>query len=868
MATVVPKECIDEIVNALGRKLTGRELRDLNDELDSRIAQRRLDNDLESPEDRVKGAAKDYSEAIAIAASIQKRNAALELNRRLIIVDKIQKNWKPDSYDIGMMAWLVGTHHPKWQARSSAMSRQTSYRDYYTGGLWQEIHLLGDGYWDIFANGALDREIARAMWLIDKKGPIPKDIPKQAQDIAKVVHKWQEIARADANKAGAYIGKIDGYIVRQSHDQWRIRKATPDEWIDKVIDKLDDRTFVGVADRRKFLRQVYNDLASGVHMRSVLKGLDDELEGTVPKVGMRNLARLMSEQRVLHFKSADDWFDYNMEFGVSNLRESVVRGLEMNSNMTGLMEVWGPNPASNFKRVADILMSRLSDEGNIKGMKRFQRHLNGKLKHQFKDLDGTTRLAVNDVQASFFSILRMANRMSKLGGGGLSQIADPVFLGSELRYQGDNLLSATAKGIEGMITGGRITSAEKRRILGELGMWSQLEIGGIHSRFSIADDDVPGMWSKGQKYFFKYNLMTPMTDNVRNTFTLRMSHRLALYSRMKLTNVPPELQRIMRMYGIGDAEWDILRKAKQRMDSGENFITPQAVRELDDNLFKSMIDEGINVTPSRLARAKGELANRMMDMLSDRRNMAVPTPDARVRAFMQRGTQPGTAEGDSLRAVGELKSFPVAVFTNVMGREVYGYGGVERIPLGHYGLDLIPWVWRGIQGKEDGMPRSAMAGIASMFVLTTLLGYVSMTAKDLAKGRTPRDPLSFETFQAATLQGGGLGIYGDFLFGEFRSRFGQGFLTTLMGPTFANVQTVFDLYSRAKAGEDFWPAAVRAVQSNTPFVNLFYTKLIFDYFILWHIQEALNPGALKRLEKRIREDSHQDFLVPPTAGRY
>src|SRR3546814_2942035 len=99
--------------------------------------------------------------------------------------------------------------------------------------------------------------------------------------------------------------------------------------------------------------------------------------------------------------------------------------------------------------------------------------------------------------------------------------------------------------------------------------------------------------------------------------------------------------------------------------------------------------------------------------------------------------------------------------------------------------------------------------------------------------RSPTDPA---TWAAAFVQGGGAGIYGDFLLGE-SNRFGGGLLQTLAGPTLGAVDDLHDLYSRVKAGDDSAAAGLRFVISNTPFANLFYTRQALDYLILWRSEE-------------------------------
>ncbi len=62
--------------------------------------------------------------------------------------------------------------------------------------------------------------------------------------------------------------------------------------------------------------------------------------------------------------------------------------------------------------------------------------------------------------------------------------------------------------------------------------------------------------------------------------------------------------------------------------------------------------------------------------------------------------------------------------------------------------------------------------------------------------------------------------------------------------------------SGAKAGKK----AYRAISSNIPFLNLFYIKTIFDYMIGFQLMETMNPGGLKRVEKRMKKEYNQEYL--------
>jgi len=114
------------------------------------------------------------------------------------------------------------------------------------------------------------------------------------------------------------------------------------------------------------------------------------------------------------------------------------------------------------------------------------------------------------------------------------------------------------------------------------------------------------------------------------------------------------------------------------------------------------------------------------------------------------------------------------------------------------------------------------------------------------------------------LQGGGLGIIGDYMFGEMKNRYGGGPLSGALGPTFSTAESILDLYGRAKNGDDLAGAAVRTVINNTPFANLFYTRMAIDYLITYRIQESLNPGYLSRMEALVSKEQGKTFIFPPS----
>src|SRR3546814_20771794 len=93
---------------------------------------------------------------------------------------------------------------------------------------------------------------------------------------------------------------MPGYIVRQSHDVYRIRGAGFEKWRDDILPHLDmARTFADGADE-KTLRAVYDGLASGVHMKTT--GAPSGFKGP------RNIAqKARSEERRVGTECVSTW---------------------------------------------------------------------------------------------------------------------------------------------------------------------------------------------------------------------------------------------------------------------------------------------------------------------------------------------------------------------------------------------------------------------------------------------------------------------------------------------------------------------------------------------------------------------------------
>ena len=800
MSAVIPQTCVQRVAARLGNRASPQALQYVQQQL----ALGAQPGPGGGPQLRQTG--QRVQRQLALVAAIQQRNAAINAARFQAVRAYVNGTWSGKEAE-GLRAILTGSVEGRRGARSSVALEQQQLADQYLGGLVTELDRAG--LRETFASGAIDREVAQALWQLNSQQPNLAGLAREAVDIAQVIHRYQELARTHANAAGAWIGKLDGYVTRQSHDVWKIDGAGRQAWIAHIDPLLDwpriEAAEGPIPDKAAWLSEVYTNLASGTHIKA------QGATNTTGFKGPANLAKQMSAERILHFRDADAWSNYNDAFGTGSLREAVFTGLRRAAQNTGLMRMLGTNPEAMFDRLVDQLGRDVRATGNDDALRKFSAATadQGWLRNRLDEVTGAINIAVNKPAARWSANVRAVQSMAKLGGAVLSSLPDLATYASELSFQGRGFLSGVAEAL-GAVGRGR-PDVERRQILSSLGVFFDSMVGEI-TRVGSLDDSVGGSLSRGQRLFFKLNLLDWWTETLRASAGLSMSNHLALNRGRAFADLPPDLQRTLGLFDIQDADWQAIRGNVHTAADGTEFVVGDGLPDA--------------------------IADKLRRYIHDRANTAVLQPDADTRAMLRRGTRPGTVTGELARFIAQFKSYGVGFTRQVAGREVYG---------------------RGAQAWGQG----SVMGLAQLMVTSTLLGYAAMSAKDMAKGRTPRDPLRPATVGAAMVQGGGFGIYGDYLFGQV-SRFGGTALETAAGPTLGTVADTINLWGKLRSGDAVAADALRLAVSNTPFLNLFYTRAALDYAFLYHVQEAINPGAMARLEDRLQRDQGQTFLVPPS----
>lgn len=827
------KDCIEEIKAVAGDKLTSEDIEAVAKDVQRRARLKQAKDGLMSDHDALAAAAEDIGNENEVAKAIQQRNRALDLIRAKAR-DDYYKQAVTDGYTPAQAieGKLGGIERDLKGGGASTDARGKALEGEFLGGLTGDLRKEGVlkqftgrlGAFDSSA-GIADKELNRAFFSIDDDGKVTAKVAPETAKVAEIIHKWLEAARLRSNRAGAFIRKLPGYITRQSWDMAAIRAMGKTEFVKFLLPLLDhDATFEG-KNPEAFLSSAYDAMSSGVHISQ---------DGNFGFKGPGNLAKKVSQERVLHFKDADSWTKANETIGLRSTAEAVLAQLRHEARNIALMETWGTNPEQNFKDDLRMLQMRhrgdpvLSDALGKQG-----------LQNRFKILDGSANIADNAKLANWMSNIRGAQDIAKLPLAAMSHLQILATAASELRHQGAPLGEAYT----GFLAAFLENAPDKDRLglVADMGTAYESMSGAIASRFS-ATDAAPGRMSRVLRTYFKLNGMRFAIETSRSAFGQVMGANLGRDAALAFDKLKPEKRILLEHYGFNPTSWDVARQGTQTLADGRTYLSPDGIAQLPDAAFKAM---GAG-TKRAAQRMRDEMTTQLRTLILDRTDHAVPTPGANERAIMYQGTRPGTAVGELARLVWQFKQFPLTIYTKVIQREI---------------------------GKfQDG--RGDILGVAHLIAATTVMGMLSMQAKQILKGRTPRNPFDGNwpaVWTAALQQGGGAGIYGDFLFGQV-SDFGGTPLETAAGPALGTAsQALKGLVGLTQTKEDadgnLSPVTTKADllrlgTDNMP--NLFYTRLALNYLVLYQLQEMASPGYLKRMEHRLKQQDNQTMFVPPS----
>ena len=823
-------KCFQEVKRLTGDLISDEQINEILDEAKIKINESKFEKAQIKTDEIL---AKEVIDKFEYEQAVKKRNLADNNMKAIDIYQKII-----DAVDLsaasgvkfrlspeeGVLSILVGGQKFSKIARDSIGSRQTALEEMEINNFFRGINEISPTSWDALTSGKMDLEI-----MDEIKGLISGNA--EAAQIAKVLMRIQSDLRTQLNDLGANIGEIDDWITRMSHNTEKMARAANGSkiigdhrvaWREYIKPRLDlKRSFANVNDPKeidKILDNIFDSLMSGDHTKH---------DGAGSVFGTKNVTNRLNASRVLHFKNSASRQEYSVKFGEPSLKENVLGVITTSTRNIALMQTLGTNPKDTLEKVLALLRKKYKSEDpsqvNKLTFKNFE--------NEFKEIDGSINGISNDVLAKVGMVVRSTGAMARLGMTPITSFGDlPQYMGST-NFQGRGLLSGLFEALTGLFNANDRAAMEVLQVVS-----NSYSATAYRGNVYAAGNDSWGKMGELQNTFFKWNSLNGWVSRLKSSMILGLSRHYGMQTSTKFADLDLRERNFLTLYGIDEGKWDMLRSIETLAVDNKRYLTAESVNDLSDDVITSYV--GRKLSQREIRNFKKDLELTWRNILVDQGMHGSPEPDAATRAIMNQGLEKGTPMGETIRFVMQFKGFPISMWKKIIGRELYSYGA-----------------------DEGSLPM--LKGLSSLVIMGTIFGYIAMTTKDMIRGRSPRDPKKKGVILQSFAQGGGGGIYGDFLISEIQNEYGNGIFETALGPTAGDIKKFFDMVQSMndpkKAGKKFY----ELVEGHTPFLNLYYTKAAYDYLIGYQIKEFLDPGYWERMKSNHSEKRGQTYYMKP-----
>lgn len=644
------------------------------------------------------------------------------------------------------------------------------------------------------------------------------DISPEASAMVQALRIAFEKARVMFNERGGHIGFLEDWGLPQSHEWELVAEAGFEGWRDYVMPLLDRQKMIDGVTGRPF-----TDASLELALRDTWEAISTQGWSRRDPSGQpigKAVGNRRADPRFLKFRDGESWRAYMEKFGEGDAFKVINDYLDGMARDIALMDRFGPNPEAGLEFIKQTIIK----EGAMAKTPQAQNaaELTTKVMDQmYRHFTGEASIPHNKPFASVASETRQWLVSAQLGAAMLSAISDVGF----------QQITAAMNGLPGWRVAAR-----------QLALMNPANVGDRELAISLGliADEASSVMSAQQRLYgeawggktaqrfadgvMRASGLAPWTQAGRHAFGLEYLAFMARQSDQAFDALPKMLRGSFERYGVTPAQWDEVRRAITERNGG---------RYIDVN---ELADE--------------KLARQIMMMIRQETHFAVPSVSLYGRTALAGTSPPGTIAGELSRSFLMYKNFGITlVMTH--GRRMARQS-----------------TWRGKLGYGG-----------ALLTTSTMLGAVSLQLKEISKGRDPR-PMGDENgidpkfAMAAMMQGGGFGIFGDFIFSD-ANRFGGGLASTIAGPVFgagedvlyrgvvANAQkAIAGDADKINPGNDI----VRLLERYTPGGSLWYGRLAYQRLVLDQIREMADPDhadRFKRLERRYERDYGQDHWWRP-----
>ena len=752
-------------------------------------------------------------------------------------------------------------------------------RSYYRGTFKAMNKSLEESFFGLRGDAILkmNEDIKKELWAIENDKPSMTSNPaarKAAEGIAQTL----EAVRTELNDKGMGIGDLTNYLYPHSWVPEKLAKDNGKQFIDmlveayntpgKMVPLLDEQgvpilsgarlvEHLGKANKGQSLEEIVAGMADSIMSGDVV-GTD---VGALPSA----IGNSYRKPRIIQFKDQELRRTMEEMFGEPDLRKVMASHIESASRSLSMIDTFGVNPDVMFRDVYDGIISKMDNGLTNKQRKQIEKAYKAVAGHYDRINDpGIARLQ-SGVMQGLSSV--------QLSGALVSQVSDftahswvyamnniPVFQGIR-RYFEMFPKKLTPKDMSVL------------RIM-------NIEVEALNAHFAdISGDGGRTLMEKAAEFTYYWSGTKNHASSSNISVQLNLLNKLSDISEMGLAEADAAINGKLSQYGIGEQEWNLIRKAPKQELWGEHFVSGGSILEHYGQEASAMSSRFSNFV-NQLADNQVSTADNILNDLAAVTDMPFAEANKATKGIL---SDYGLLEKDwkyiqasvesrygkkfanidnafkayTNEIIGAVKklTYYMSAESNIATSEVLpmdralmqgfhekGTAGAMAFSLATQYKGFAIRYTRNMLGEMARMtnPKDKAALAAHLVFTGTLLGMIALQTKRLLKGQGLADFENPRTFGAAFIQGSGAGIFGDFIVsGMGENRYGHTFLNTLAGPAAGLLDDTVKLFAgnlgQAARGEraNFASEAIKyagryAPGASMPFFGLAAQRLIVD----------------------------------------
>ena len=580
------------------------------------------------------------------------------------------------------------------------------------------------------------------------------------------------------------------------------------------IGTLEDWVLPQSHDKLKMVKAGYDEWVKFIKPRLDTARIETEQQGNIDEIlknaftnitareavrtpGKPQLAKAGEAERILHFSDGEGMIEYKNMFGNPDVFATMDAHVRQQSNEIATLQLFGPNPERNFEKMKEL--ARADGMGSVA-----EGHLDRVWTVATGQADG------NDIVSTFDNVVaqvggghRAIQVASKLGSATITSLADLSTMIIGAGYRGLSSVKMMGKSLD--------TLLQEAVLVGKVGKNTELASRmGVVSEFASASlansryaEVASGFMQRRAENVIRASGLGAWTNSLRVGFGLELTGKMFDDFGKKFDDL--QYKKMFEEYGFTSKDWDLIRstqafeiQSKANKGKPAKFLNIEAVSAKDE-----------------------ELGFRLSEMITTEMDSFVIMPTDRVRAFTTAGMKKGTLGGETARNIALFKSFPITL---------------TMLHINRFGAMNTP---------------TKVGYAAAVIAANTILGSVALWAYDVATGKTPRDLNRKAMIPEALTKGGGLGIFGDILLGEDKSRYGHSWASTVMGVPASTLEDVAKTaYEAATLNEKFVPNTYNRAKAYIPGQNLWYTRLLMERTLGDTVGNIIDPERQRKIRRR------------------